>query len=100
MGTSGEAKRNVLVNVLDGAGRAVVATFEGSGDPCGSTVALELAKQLYGHGYWGAGAVGRRYFGKSPAELRQRHGLDQLVVNHYLTAAQANAAYAEPLELC
>jgi hypothetical protein len=25
--------------------------------------------------------------------------LDRLVVNHYLTAAQANAAYAEPLGL-
>ena len=36
------------------------------------------------------------------AKQRQRHVLDQLVVNHYLTgaqadAAQADAAYAEPL---
>jgi membrane carboxypeptidase/penicillin-binding protein len=33
------------------------------------------------------------------AKLRQRHVLDQLVVNHYLTPAQANAAYAAPLGL-
>ena len=33
------------------------------------------------------------------AKQRQRHVLDQLVVNHYLTAAQADAAYAEPLGL-
>jgi membrane carboxypeptidase/penicillin-binding protein len=31
------------------------------------------------------------------AKQRQRHVLDQLVVNHYLAAAQADAAYAEPL---
>lgn len=157
---------NVLVNVLDGAGRAAVATFEGSGDPGGSTIAQQLAKQLYGHGdglsatlreiglgvklsldypkpqildmylnavyyghgYWGEMAAARGYFGRSPgaldwaqaamlaglpeapsaydplehyelAKLRQRHVLDQLVVNHYLTDAQADAAYAEPLQL-
>lgn len=33
------------------------------------------------------------------AKLRQRHVLDQLVVNHYLTADQAHAAYAAPLRL-
>jgi membrane carboxypeptidase/penicillin-binding protein len=31
------------------------------------------------------------------AKQRQRHVLHQLVVNHYLAAAQADAAYAEPL---
>ena len=35
----------------------------------------------------------------SLARLRQRHVLDQLVVNHYLTAAQANAAFRQPLPL-
>ncbi len=157
---------NVVVNVLDGAGRAAVATFEGSGDPGGSTIAQQLAKQLYGHGdglsatlreiglgvklsldypkaqildmylnavyfghgYWGEVAAARGYFGKPPssldwaqaamlaglpeapsaydplehyelAKLRQRHVLDQLVVNHYLTDAQADAAYVEPLQL-
>ncbi len=157
---------NVLINVLDGTGRAAVATFEGSGDAGGSTIAQQLAKQLYGragglsatlreiglgvklsldypkpqilgmylnavyygHGYWGEVAASRGYFGKSPSELdwaqaamlaglpqapsaydplehyelaklRQRHVLDQLVVNHYLTDEQADAAYAEPLQL-
>jgi membrane peptidoglycan carboxypeptidase len=33
------------------------------------------------------------------AKLRQRHVLNQLVVNHYLTVAQANAAYGAPLGL-
>lgn len=157
---------NVLINVLDGAGRAAVATFERSGDPGGSTIAQQLAKQLYGHdsgvsatlreiglgvklslaypkaqildmylnavyyghGYWGEVAAARGYFGTTPnalnwaqaallaglpqapsaydplehyalAKARQRHVLDQLVVNHYLTDAQADAAYAEPLHL-
>jgi membrane carboxypeptidase/penicillin-binding protein len=33
------------------------------------------------------------------AKLRQLHVLNQLVVNHDLTRAQAQAAYREPLEL-
>ena len=82
----------------------------------------------YGNGYWGDEAAARGYFGTSPraldwaqaamlaglpqapsaydpethfalAKQRQRHVLDQLVVNHILTSAQANAAYRERLAL-
>ncbi|HUA48162.1 MAG TPA: biosynthetic peptidoglycan transglycosylase [Solirubrobacteraceae bacterium] len=157
---------NFAVNVLDGAGRAAIATLHTSQDPGGSTIDQQLAKQLYphgsglfgtlkeiglgvklaleyskpqilamyldavyyGNGYWGDVAAARGYFGVNPdqldwaqaamlaglpqapsaydpfkhlalAKLRQRHVLGQLVVNHHLTAAQANAAYAEPLGL-
>jgi membrane peptidoglycan carboxypeptidase len=157
---------NFLVNILDGAGRAALATLDDSQDPGGSTIAQQLAKQLYGHGsglaatlrdiglgvklsldypkpqildmylntvyyghgYWGDTAAARGYFGTTPTALswaqaamlaglpaapsiydplahyaqakrRQLHVLDQLVVNHDLTAAQAGAAYAEPLGL-
>lgn len=41
---------NVFLNVLDGAGRAGLATLQGSGDPGGSTIAQQLAKNLYPHG--------------------------------------------------
>jgi Transglycosylase len=157
---------NFVINVLDGAGRAALATLETSDDPGGSTIPQQLAKQLYahgsglsetlreiglgiklslhytkpqildmylnaiyyGHGYWGDVAAARGYFGTSPdrldwaqasllaglpqapsaydplehlalAKLRQHHVLDRLVVNHYLTRAEANAASAAPLGL-
>ena len=157
---------NVFLNVIDGAGRAAIASIRRSGDPGGSTIAQQLAKQLYpagtglggtleeiglgvklslsfskprilemylnaiyfGNGYWGDVAAARGYFGTSPAHLdwaeasllaglpqapsaydpvehlalakqRQRHVLHQLVVNHYLTEAEAAAAYREPLDL-
>jgi len=48
---------NVFVNVLDGAARAGLATFRGGGDPGGSTIAQQLAKQLYPHGGGLAGTV-------------------------------------------
>ena len=41
---------NFLINILDGAGRAALATLDDSQDPGGSTIAQQLAKQLYGHG--------------------------------------------------
>lgn len=157
---------NVFYNVFAGAARAALATLHTSGDPGGSTIDQQLAKQLYpesgglggvlheigigvkldlsfskprilamyldavyfGNGYWGAEAAARGYFGVSADQLswaeaamlaglpqapsaydpvhhlalakqRQRHVLHQLVVNHVLTAAQAAAAYAEPLPL-
>lgn len=157
---------NVFVNVLDGAGRAALAALQTSQDPGGSTIAQQLAKQLYGkgsglggtlreiglgvklalayshqrilqmyldaiyygNGYWGDVAAARGYFGEDPgqldwaqaamlaglpqapsaydplrhyalAKLRQRHVLAQLVVNHAITEAQADAAYGEPLHL-
>ncbi len=96
--------------------------------PKAQILAMYLNAVYYGNGYWGDIAAARGYFGRSPndldwaqaallaglpeapsaydplehlrlARLRQRHVLDQLVVNHYLTAAQANAAYAAPLGL-
>jgi len=157
---------NFLVNIADGAGRAALAALQTNQDPGGSTIAQQLAKQLYGHGtglsatlqdiglgvklsldysqaqilnmylnavyygngYWGDFAAARGYFDTTPtrldwaraamlaglpqapseldpldhyalAKLRQRHVLNQLVVNHYLTHAEANAAYAQPLGL-
>jgi penicillin-binding protein 1A len=157
---------NFLVNVIDGGGRAALAVFQADGDPGGSTIDQQLAKQLYGdgggvggtlraialgiklsvgypkpqilnmylnavyygHGYWGDLAAARGYFHTTPGKLnwaeaamlaglpqapstydplehlavakqRQLHVLDQLAVNHYLTRAQANADYREPLPL-
>jgi membrane peptidoglycan carboxypeptidase len=153
---------NFAVNILDGAGRAALAMLQTSRDPGGSTIAQQLAKQLYGdgggllatlreiglgvklslhyskaevlnmylnavyygHGYWGDVAAARGYFNTSPddldwseaamlaglpqapsrydplehfrlAEQRQRHVLDQLVANHYLSRTQAQAAFQE-----
>ena len=89
---------------------------------------MYLNTVYYGHGYWGYTAAARGYFGTTPTALsweqaamlaglpeapsaydplvhyalakqRQSHVLDRLVVNHYLTAAQARAAYAERLGL-
>ena len=157
---------NVFVNVVDGMGRAALASIRRRGDPGGSTISQQLAKQLYphgpglggtikeiglgvklaltyskheillmylnaiyyGNGYWGDVAAARGYFGKSPYRLtwpeaamlaglpqapsaydpvyhfalakeRQRHVLDQLVVNHFLTPGEADAAYRAPLSL-
>lgn len=89
---------------------------------------LYLNAVYFGHGFWGYGAAAQGYFRESPQNLdwaqaamlaglpqapsaydplrhyalarqRQRHVLDQLVVNHFLTAAQADAAYRQPLGL-
>jgi membrane peptidoglycan carboxypeptidase len=89
---------------------------------------MYLNAVYYGNGYWGDAAAARGYFGTTPAALdwtqaamlaglpqapsaydplehctlakqRQRHVLDQLVANHYLTGAQADAVYLEPLGL-
>jgi membrane peptidoglycan carboxypeptidase len=91
-------------------------------------LAMYLNAVYYGNGYWGDVAAARGYFGKNPAALnwaqaamlaglpqapsaydplthyalarqRQRHVLDQLAVNHYLTQAQADAAFRQPLQL-
>ncbi len=157
---------NVAVNILDGAGRAALATLQTGGDPGGSTIGQQLAKRLYphagglggtleeigvavklsmhyskaqilnmylssvyyGNGYWGDVAAARGYFGVSPrvltwgeatmlaglpqapseydpvhhlglARQRQRHVLDQLVDNHVLSTARANAIFRERLPL-
>jgi membrane peptidoglycan carboxypeptidase len=89
---------------------------------------MYLNAVYYGHGYWGEFAATRGYFHTTPnrldwaeaallaglpqapstydplehlavAKQRQLHVLDRLVINHYLTRAQANAAYRERLPL-
>jgi len=41
---------NFLVNVAAGAGRAALGVLQTNGDPGGSTIDRQLAKQLYGGG--------------------------------------------------
>lgn len=48
---------NVFVNVTEGAGRAAWATLRRGGDPGGSTIEQQLAKQLYPHGPGLAGTL-------------------------------------------
>jgi membrane peptidoglycan carboxypeptidase len=89
---------------------------------------MYLNAVYYGNGYWGDVAAAHGYFATSPdaldwaqaamlaglpqapsaydpfkhvalAKLRQRHVLNQLVVNHFLSRAQAHAAFREPLSL-
>jgi penicillin-binding protein 1A len=89
---------------------------------------MYLNSIYYGNGYWGVVAAAHGYFGVSPrrltwaeasllaglpqapsaydpvhhlplARLRQRHVLDQLVANGYLTSAEADAVFREPLPL-
>lgn len=89
---------------------------------------MYLNSIYYGNGYWGDVAAAHGYFGVSPRRLtwgeaamlaglpqapsaydpefhlalaraRQRHVLDQLVVNGHLTAAAADRAFGEPLPL-
>jgi penicillin-binding protein 1A len=91
-------------------------------------LSMYLNSIYYGDGCWGAAAAARGYFGapvrrlswgeaallaglpQAPsaydplhhlalARQRQRHVLDQLVVNDYLSAAAADAAFREPLLL-
>jgi membrane peptidoglycan carboxypeptidase len=89
---------------------------------------MYLNSIYYGNGFWGAVAAARGYFGVSPRRLtwgeasllaglpqapsaydplrdlplarrRQRHVLDQLVVNGRLSEYAADAAFREPLPL-
>lgn len=91
-------------------------------------LSMYLNSVYYGNGYWGDYAAAEGYFGVSPrrltwgeaamlaglpqapsaydpvhhlalARLRQRHVLDQLVVNGRLGAAAAARAFREPLPL-
>ena len=153
---------NVAVNVLSGIGRAGLAALRGGGDPGGSTIEQQLARQLYpggstlqdiglgvklalqytkpqimrmylnvgyyGHGFWGVTEAAKGYFGATPATLtwaeaamlagllqapsaydpldhhalalsRERHVLQQLVVNHHLSPGHAAAIFRAPLPL-
>jgi penicillin-binding protein 1A len=89
---------------------------------------MYLGGVYYGHGFYGLADAARGYFGTTPARLtwgqasmlaglvqapsaydpylhldlarqRQRHVIDRLVATHVLTAAQGDAAFAEPLRL-
>ena len=91
-------------------------------------LAMYLNAVYYGHGFWGSEAAARGYFGVAPERLdwaeaamlaglpqapsaydptqhlalakrRQHHVLEQLVINHVLTPAEAEAAFHEPLRL-
>jgi penicillin-binding protein 1A len=157
---------NAILNVFDGAARAAVTALHRSGDPGGSTIAQQLAKQIYpsaggfgatveqiglglklslsfskpeilemylnaiyfGNGYWGYATAAGGYFGVRPEKLnwaeasmlaglpqapsdydpishfrlakqRQHQVLNQLVANHILTTAQADAAFLEKIVL-
>src|SRR5271166_18806 len=48
---------NFAVDILNGAGRAALAALHTSGDPGGSTIPQQLAKQLYGRGSGLAGTL-------------------------------------------
>ena len=94
----------------------------------GQVLNMYLNVAYFGHGYWGASAAARGYFGVAPSRLgwsqaamlagllqapsaydpvhhlklakqRQRHVLDRLVAGGRLSAAAANRAYAAPLQL-
>ena len=91
-------------------------------------LSMYLNSVYYGNGYWGYVTAAHGYFGTSPGRLgwaeaamlaglpqapsaydplehlalakeRQRHVLDQLVANHYISDAEADAAYVQPLPL-
>jgi membrane peptidoglycan carboxypeptidase len=47
---------NFVVNIADGVGRAALGVLQTDGDPGGSTIDQQLAKQLYGDGA-GVGAT-------------------------------------------
>jgi penicillin-binding protein 1A len=89
---------------------------------------MYLADVYFGHGFYGLPAAAHGYFGVTPAQLswpqasmlaglvqapsafdpinhlsagrlRQRHVLNRLVATHILSAAQADAVFAAPLDL-
>ena len=89
---------------------------------------MYLGVVYYGHGFYGLPDAAHGYFGTAPERLtwgqasllaglvqapsaydpythldlakqRQRHVIDRLVATHVLTAAQGDAAFAEPLRL-
>lgn len=89
---------------------------------------MYFSDAYFGQGFYGLDAAARGYFGKAPAQLgwgqasllaglvqaptaydplvhltaaraRQRHVLDRLMATGHLTAAQASAAFRQPLRL-
>ena len=114
-----------LLGTLEEIGLGVKLSLHYSHD---QVLDMYLNSIYYGNGYWGVVAAAHGYFGVSPRRLtwgeasllaglpqapstydpvhhlalareRQRHVLDQLVANGYLTAAAADAAFREPLRL-
>lgn len=114
-----------LAGTLEEIGLGVKLSLRYSHD---QVLAMYLDSIYYGHGYWGAVAAARGYFDTGVRELtwgedailaglpqapsaydplhhpaaareRERHVLDQLVVNGHLGAAAANRAFHEPLPL-
>ncbi len=117
--------RRRLVGTLEEIGLGIKLSLHYSHE---QVLDMYLNSIYYGNGYWGVVAASRGYFGTSPrrltwgeasllaglpqapsaydpiyhlplARLRQRHVLDQLVANGYLTSPEADAAFREPLPL-
>ena len=114
-----------LLGTLEEIGLGVKLSLHYSHD---QVLDMYLNSIYYGNGYWGVVAAAHGYFGTSPRRLtwgeasllaglpqapsaydpvhhlplarqRQRHVLDQLVTNGYLTSSSADAAFREPLPL-
>ncbi len=77
------------INVLDGIGRAAIAALHTSSDPGGSTIAQQLAKQLYGRG-GGLGAT-LREIGLG-VKLSLHYSKDQ-ILSMYLNAVYYGHGY-------
>ncbi len=80
---------NFLINVLDGAGRAALATLDGSQDPAGSTIPQQLAKLLYGRGNGFGATLGEIGLG---VKLSLHYSPSQILVM-YLTAVYYGNGY-------
>jgi hypothetical protein len=80
---------NFVINLIDGAGRAALATVQTEQDPGGSTIPQQLAKQLYGGGS-GLGAT-LREIGLG-VKLSLRYSKSQ-ILQMYLSAVYYGHGY-------
>lgn len=80
---------NVAVNIVEGAGRAALATLQRAGDPGGSTIGQQLAKRLYPHG----GGVGGTLEEIGLAVKLSTHYSKSQILNMYLNSAYYGNGY-------
>jgi membrane peptidoglycan carboxypeptidase len=80
---------NVVLNVLDGAGRAALAALQSGGDPGGSTIGQQLAKRLYPHA---AGLGGTLEEIGLAVKLSLRYSKEQ-ILNMYLNSVYYGNGY-------
>jgi penicillin-binding protein 1A len=80
---------NVGVNILDGVGRAALATLQSGGDPGGSTIDQQLAKRLYPHS---AGLGGTLEEIGLAVKLSLRYS-NQQILNMYLNSVYYGNGY-------